>query len=169
MAKIIFHSLLNIPPFSVSCSGDRMVPEYKDIINDDGIPDVIKCGEHDAQVDIDRFKDDCDIYRILDRLTTAECDPNVVTEAMRQFRPDMFIDGVYGDMTTLPKNIHEVSKFYRDSVAFFNGLPPEVRKEYNYSVDKFFADFDNFLKKYNAGSAASSAAPSAESEVKSDE
>ena len=138
------------PPTLNVCNGNRFRTEYSESLDSDGIKIVLPSGKTDMQAYIDSFKDDCDIYKILDRLSIAECSPDVVVEAMRQFRPDMFTEGSYGDFSNMPKNIHEVSKFYRDSVSFFNNLPVEIRKDYHYSVDEFFADFDNFAKKYSS-------------------
>lgn len=150
----------NPRPLDELHNGSRMRPEFKEIISDEGIPTVIKCGEYDFQAQIDSFADECDLYKILDRLGVSDKSPDVVAEALAQFRPPMFDNMKFGDISDMPDNIHEVSKFYRDSVAFFNGLPADVRKEYNYSVDKFFANFDDFVKKYAAPSSVPSPAPS---------
>jgi len=172
MTKVCAFTRFSLPPGAVTCSGAKFQIDFSEGLTAEGIKVVSPSGKHAIQDYIDSFKEDCDIYKILDRLSLAEHSPEVVADAIQQFRPDMFKPGQYGDFSNLPKNIHEVSKFYADSVAFFNNLPVDIRKDYHYSVDEFFADFDNFVKKYAAPSAASSAAPSvAEStqEVKSNE
>lgn len=151
-------SRFNLQPVLDCSVGSPTRMTYVERIGDNGVREVVESGkEEDLQAYIDSFKDDCDIYKILDRLSIAERSPEVVLEALQQFRPDMFTEGKYGDFSDLPTNIHEVSKFYRDSVEFFEKLPGDVKAKYHYSVDEFFANFDGFLKEYGSASAPSAA------------
>ena len=77
----------------VSEVGSPEAPVFADSVDDNGVPTVIVTGKTNIDDYIQSFKDDTDIYKILDRLSLSGAQPPVVP--LEQF----------ADISNLPSNI----------------------------------------------------------------
>lgn len=112
-----------------SCSGSCEAPVFSDSFDDNGVATVIVTGTTNLDDYIQSFKDDTDIYKILDRLTLAGAELPVVP--LEQF----------GDVSGMPTNIHEALKQISYARGIFNGLSDDKRKAYNNNFNEFISDF----------------------------
>lgn len=87
-------------------------------------------GKTNVYEKIQMFKDDCDLEKILQRCT----DTGDIT-LLNQRNP-LFID-----MEDYPENIFEAHRKIKEAENTFNELPLETREKYDFSFDKFLADF----------------------------
>ena len=117
------------------CVGSPESPVFSDSFDDNGVPVVVVTGKTNLDDYIQSFKDDTDIYKILDRLSLSGVEPPVVP-----------VDS-FADITGLPDNIHEAYKQVQYARVVFNSLDADKRKEYNNNFNEFISDFgsDKFL------------------------
>lgn len=157
VSKIPFRTAYNHHIVVCHNPGRDKRTEYKQVIKD-GKPTVVVAGETDIPSLINSFLPDVDLYSILDRFHMENSNINQVVETLRSLQPSMFsYEPVFADLSTVPSNIHELSKIYHNLESFFTSLPAEVRQEYKNSTDLFVANFDSFIKKYSAPAKSESA------------
>lgn len=135
-----FFSAYNRSSFCrVSAAGSPEAPVFSDSVDDNGVPTVIVTGKTNIDDYIQSFKDDTDIYKILDRLSMSGAQPPVVP--LEQF----------ADISNVPDNIHEAYKQVEYAKVVFNSLPVDKRKEYS-SFNDFISDFgsDKFLSLFKS-------------------
>lgn len=135
-----FFSAYNRPcSCRVSAVGSPEAPVFSDSVDENGVPTVIITGKTNIDDYIQSFKDDTDIYKILDRLSLSGAQPPVVPV-------DQF-----ADLSNVPSNIHEAYKQVEYAKVVFNSLSPDKRKEYP-TFNDFISDFgsDKFLSLFKS-------------------
>lgn len=136
-------------------AGEKKAPIYKEKLvtekSEDGFPilrkKLIQVGETDIVAKIQACKDDCDVYKILDRFTGGD-----VAALHRTAH------AVYADLSAMPSNIHEAVQRVDNAVDSFMSMPAEIRQAFNNDPEeflaaakdqkKFAAPFLEFYKKY---------------------
>ena len=140
-------------------SGSRTAAIYKHQQKQEKLSDgtvvycdeLVQVGETDVYAKIQEARDDCDIYKILDRAACGD----ITAMHKVQGAPEY----AYIDTRGLPKNIHEVKKQQDEAINKFQSLPEEIRAAFDndpakfveVSADqkKFAQPFIDFYKKYS--------------------
>lgn len=101
-----------------------------------GVQELVETGKSDMYSYIQSHADSVDINKILERYKSGD-----LTVLDRQ-------KGAYLDIANAPKNLAEMYSFIRNCQTFFDGLPLEVRKEYDFNAAKFVEDIgsEKFVK-----------------------
>lgn len=112
--------------------------------------ELVKVGETDVYAKIQEARDDCDVYKILDRAACGD----IVAMRKVQGAPE----SAYVDIRGIPKNIHEVKKQQDAAINNFQSLPEEIRAAFgndpvefvkaSADKEKFAQPFIDFYKKY---------------------
>lgn len=125
-------------PDEFSRSGEKLIDEYKLIINDDGIEEVVPCGKIDWYAEIQSHADSVDIHKIIEHCTMTG-DFSEINKAV----------GQYGDTVGMPKTYAEVLNLTINAKHEFEKLSPEVRQKFNNNINQFVMEFgtDEFHKK----------------------
>ena len=136
-------------------AGEKKGPVYKEKLVTEKAEDgsdiirkkLVQVGETDIVAKIQACKDDCDVYKILDRFTGGD-----VTALHRTAH------AVYADLSEMPRNIHEAVQRVDNAMDSFMTLPVEIREAFNNDPEefvaavkdkeKFTAPFLEFYKKY---------------------
>lgn len=124
---------------------------------------LVKVGDTDLYAKIQEGKDDCDVYKIIDRFTAGD-----VSALHRKAH------GIYEDLTIMPNNIHEAAARVDQAMDDFMTLPVEIRESFGNDPEKFVSlatdapeqfkkPFLDFYKKYGVNH------EDLEKEVKEDE
>lgn len=122
----------------VSNSGEKDRPNYKPMYKDNGAYELVQDGVIHSYEDIQAWKATCDMSTIIDRYIRTG-DSNILNQRA----------GFYADVTDLPKNYVELSNMLQNADNFFNSLPAEIKKEYEFNPAIFFAkaDIDSVIAK----------------------
>lgn len=118
--------------------GDRLNPDYKLQIEDDGTENLVIVGYTDTYEVIQSHADSVDIKAIVERCTiTGDTSELYKTE------------GFYADMTIMPKNRAEALQAIAEAENVWNKLPIEAKQKFDNDVSKFFASAfsDEWYKK----------------------
>lgn len=110
--------------------GSRTKKIYSPKVNDDGSIDLYETGKEDWYGYIQSFKDSVDIHVILSKC--ANGDMSALSA----------VQGFYGDVKQFPKTKPEMLQLMIDAQRNFEKLPLDVRKEFDYDVNKFIATMD---------------------------
>lgn len=100
-------------------------------LQDDGSLQLIKAGTDDLYASIQSHKDSCDIHVLLKRYQNGDI------EALSK------VQGTYGDFTQMPKTFAEALNAMIAGEQMFNSLPVEVRKKFDFSLEKFILGMDD--------------------------
>lgn len=119
-----------------TCAGTETEPEYKLKVDKEGRRNLEIVGESNVYAKIQSFKDSCDVNYILQRFASG--DQSALSK----------VQGIYGDFTTVPTSLAELSQRVVDAENLFNNLPLDVREQFNYSPSEFFASIGS--EKFNA-------------------
>lgn len=117
--------------------GDHYINEYQEEISKDGHKELVKIGEKDIyemiQIDLESTK----IENILHAVAMGDL------QALQQK------EALYVDATTMPKNLMEAQNIVVKAKSEFEKLPLEVRKEFDYSAEKYVSEMGTkeFLEK----------------------
>lgn len=111
--------------------GCRMKDTYKMCVDENGKRELKKTGEYNLYAEIQSYKDSCSIDYILARFTNGD------ESALSR------VQGIYGDFTSMPTTLAELSQRVIDAENLFNNLPLDMRREYNFSASEFFAQLDS--------------------------
>ena len=128
MSKPKIYSMWDRPEKEPTPQGNEMEPVYELRPNEKGVKELVKTGETNIREKIQQYKDDCDISLILAR---AVIDPSVLNQ--RQ--------GFYADITEMPKSLAEAQSMIISIKNQFNALPVEERAKFDYSAEKFVAEY----------------------------
>lgn len=125
----------------VSNSGSPFRSVFKLKSMEDGSKDLVVVGQYNFQEEIESHADSVDINNILDRY--ARGDISVLNR----------VASVYGDFTTMPTTLGELSQRILDANDLFNNLDIDVRREFDFDAGKFFNSlgtekFNNVVEKY---------------------
>lgn len=110
-----------------SSSGTSVVPEYQLSIDEKGVRSLKVVGQKDLYAEIQSHKESCDVHSILKRFVNG--DASVLNQKL----------GYFADATMFPKSYAEMYQRVVDGESFFNGLPIEIRKEFNFNPVEFFS------------------------------
>lgn len=134
---------------------------YSPKFEEDGRLTLVESGTADLYAEIQSHKDSVDLYTILKRYEAGELD--VLSR----------VQGVYADVTGMPRTYAEMLQRIEDGKTVFAGLPKEVREEFNNDVNQFFAAMDgpDFYSRLGFKSDVEQPAeqPAQKEEVKKDE
>lgn len=114
---------------------------FKLKVMEDGSKDLVCVGEYNFYDEIQSHKDSVDINNILDRY--ARGDISVLNR----------VASVYGDFTSMPTTLGELSQRILDANDLFNNLDVDVRREFDFDAGKFFSSlgtekFNEVVEKY---------------------
>lgn len=132
MAKIVFFSelqrRLDGKHERRHCqSGDRIKIEYQPVYDQRGIWHLEESGKTNKYLEIQSHAESCDINILMARYRNGETD--VLSR----------IQGVYGDVSEVPRNYAEILNQQLKAEQLFKGLSPEVREKYGNSVEQFMS------------------------------
>ena len=122
-----YYSRSNLPATIAQPKCDKIVPTYGEKIDKDGKVHVVETGKTNLYEKIQASKDDTLIYNILDRFAAGD-----VSVLQRH-------QGVYADLTDMPKTLAEAQQSLITAENYFNKLPLDVRAEFNHSFSEFLA------------------------------
>lgn len=106
-------------------AGERIHTTYQLGFDDDGKRCLKPKGRVDVYNEIQSHAASVDIHVILDRFNNG--DLSVLDNGR----------GYYLDLTQFPKTYAEMVQRMADAEAYFNSLPVEERKKYNFSLEEF--------------------------------
>lgn len=107
--------------------GDPIHIEYAGRYDENGILVLDKVGETNIYNEIQSHADSVDINTIIRRYESGEID--VLNRAQ----------GLFMDVTTAPKTYAEMLNLLRRAEEVFDGLPADIRAQYDNSFEQFFA------------------------------
>lgn len=116
--------------------GSRYYNEGRVIFDPDGNMHLETGKERDRFIEIQSYKDSCDVNLMIKRYENGD-----QTALLRSNT------GVYCDISSMPKNVHDAVKLSRSVETLYNSLGDDVKKIYP-SVNDFTAAFssnDNFI------------------------
>lgn len=119
-----FFSRVNRPTTIPHPVGDGTAPVYEEFV-EDGHRVLKKIGKDNLFDFVQASKEECDIYNILLRYQRGDID--VLNRR----------EGQYLDVVGLPTNLAEAHQLMLDVERKFNSLDPEIRKNFDNSVDVF--------------------------------
>ena len=128
----MFNSRTNKPKTIPAPTGNKFANEYSMQIDEKGHKILKKVGETNVYEKIQAGLEDTLIENILTRAAMGD------TNALNR------IQGNYIDCTEMPKTLAEAQNRILLLKSEFDGLPVELRREYNFSAE----DYDNLLEKY---------------------
>ncbi|QCS36174.1 minor capsid protein [Capybara microvirus Cap1_SP_147] len=122
--------------------GKRVKKEYKMTILKDGKKELIECGETDIQNFINSFHDDTELHHVIEKYQMLQ-DPTLLN-----VHP-----GWYGDVSDFPNTLADMYRLTQNATDFFNSLPVDIRKEFNFSDTQFYASvgtdaYNDIMNKY---------------------
>lgn len=117
-------------------------------INDDGCQCLVCSGSTDKYAEIQSYREGCDLSMLLRNI-----DPKSLNNAVSSFSVDDLMNTDLVDYSSMPNSIGGLFNLVKQGENFFNGLPEDVRAEFNYSVKNFVSkfgsqEFSDILAKY---------------------
>uniref|UniRef100_A0AAU8B3K9 Internal scaffolding protein n=1 Tax=Dulem virus 135 TaxID=3145612 RepID=A0AAU8B3K9_9VIRU len=122
--------------FKSSPTGDGLVPEFA--LDEKG--ELVETGKHSLYMEIQSHRDECTVETLLARAMNGD-----LTALNKR-------DGFYGDITSVPTSISEVSRHLDDFNELKKQVPSDIlsaleKAETSEAVSKVQADFLAFLEK----------------------
>lgn len=123
----MFYSESNKPKTIPAPSGDKFRTKYKRTYDEKtGNEKQIENGKTNVYEKIQKYKESCDIYKILDRYENGE-------EAAEAIKNGLIVtpnhkEGFYGDISEMPKTIGEAIEQQEKAAKAFQSLPRELQK-----------------------------------------
>ena len=111
----------------VSNPGETEHILYAPKVDKEGNIELVEAGRENIREKINSYKESTDISIILNRVAQGDL-------SGLQVNP-----GMYGDFTTVPKTYAEFLQLEIDAHTLFDKLPLDVRKEFDFDANKFFA------------------------------
>lgn len=127
----------------VSEPGNPFIPEYEYSLDKDGKKQLVKKDTVDNIYErIQAERDSCDINKLMERFALGD------TEALNINK------GFYLDTREMPKSYFEVLKLGLEAQNYFEGLPVDLKKEFDNSYSVFFTEmgskeFEDKISSYN--------------------
>lgn len=142
----------------VSNPGNRFKPSYKGEVQDDGSIELVLDKIEDIWKNIQIEGVGASLPEIIARATAG--DPT----AFRQGQP------FYGDVVDMPKTYAEILNTVNDGKAAFEKMPIDVRRNFNFSFEEWFATYgtENWFNNMGFGNPANSSQSGVNEEVKSE-
>lgn len=112
---------------------------YKEVNDSKGRRQLVIAGRNNTYAKIQSYKDDVDIYKIVERCTNGEIqllDSNM---------------GFYADVANMPKSYNEYHNKFMEGQRIFAGLPVELKDKFGHNVNEFMNSIydKSFESKYN--------------------
>lgn len=126
MAKEIFRTAYTGRERNTTETGRPMADLYEHQIDNKGVKLLVKVGETNLYEKIQSHIEETNISNIIARVTQGD------TSMLRA-------NGVYADLTALPKNMLEARQAMQMMENVWKSLDNEIKKKYNFSVDEFIA------------------------------
>ena len=144
----MFQTQYNHAPTVANRCGSRILDDHVLCYDADGCQFLKPCGKRNIYAFIQSHKDSCDLSTILSHLDAAEVNGMITT-----FKYNDLKDAGLVDLSHAPKSLGEMHNICMQGEHLFNGLPVEIRKEFNFSVQKFVGaigtkEFDTVLQKF---------------------
>lgn len=114
-----------------TCSGSRYYTESRVIFDPDGNMHLEKGKERDRVAEIQSYKDSCDVNNLIKRYQNGD--------AAALMRDNT---GVFCDISSMPRNIHEAVKLSRDVESVYNSMGDDIKALYP-TVGDFSAAFSS--------------------------
>lgn len=112
---------------SAADSGSPVVQLYRSQFRKDGTLELIPDGEHDLYAEIQSHAASTDIQMILQRYFNG--DPAALSR----------IQGVYADVTEMPKDIHQAMQMMDTARADFARLPVDIKELFDNDANQWLA------------------------------
>lgn len=136
-----------VPPYAVDTDGK--------FVNKKNVPVLVKDEPFNVDEYIQSFKDECDIYTILEKFALTGCtDTSIINKGVMSF----------GDISELPDNVNDMNEYFEKlnkKLADFSDDTAKQILDENVSVDKIQNDLTDKINK-----AAAAAATKQKEEVK---
>ncbi|MGN1183030.1 MAG: hypothetical protein ACI4SR_08510 [Faecalibacillus sp.] len=129
-------------------SGTGIKLKYMLNIHDDGCECLECIGQHDLYAEIQSYRENCDLSLLLRNI-----DPMQLNNMMSTYSVDDLINSGFVDYSHNPTTLGGLFNLVKEGENLFNGLPEEVRREFNYSVKNFVSkfgspEFSDVINKY---------------------
>lgn len=135
-----------LPPYAVD-------PETKKILNKKSVPIFVEDEPFNIDEYIQSFKDDCDIYTILEKFALTGCtDTSLINKGVMSF----------GDISELPDNFNDLNEYFEKANKKLDSFSKDVASQI---LDESIS-IDNIQKGLNDKIAAEEAAAAKKEEVK---
>lgn len=105
-------------------------------IDDTGCQCLVCTGSTDKYAEIQSYRENCDLAMLLKNI-----DPNALNNAVSSYDVGDIINSGITDYSQMPNTIGGLFNLVKQGENLFNGLPEEVRAEFNYSVKNFVSKF----------------------------
>lgn len=87
--------------------------------------EIDKLQKRNVYEEIQAYRDACDVQKILQRYANGEID--VLNK----------VQGIYGDLVSMPKNIYEFMELERKANDHFDKLPTDIKERFDNSYSKY--------------------------------
>lgn len=112
--------------FKPSNPGTREVPQYRSIVQPDGDIKLVQDGKRYLYEEIQSYEEQCDINNIVRRYMAG--DVSALSNAQ----------GVFADLTNMPKTRQEALQSIMDAQKYFVDLPEDVKAQFGNSWEQFY-------------------------------
>lgn len=130
-----FYSRYNRPATIPAPECPKERPIYIEKIDKHGHTYLEETGKEPFYDNIQKFKDECDVYTILKRYEAG--DPNIVARLDKAF-PDGHID-----ISNFPTNLIDLKNLLGQAEVLFDCLTPTERSSYDNNVNVFLSKLSN--------------------------
>lgn len=151
---MVFRSRLSCPAATPAPVGDIYAPVYQIELDANGSKIVVEAGQTNLYDKIQSHLEQSKVENVVRRLSVGDTS---------MLRPE----GVYADVTDLPNDLAGMQNLILRIKSEFDQLPLDVRKAYDFSAEKYVADYgsDEWRKVMGIVQSADSAVPSAAGQV----
>lgn len=142
MAKLTFRTSLSDTKVFKSEPGSPYLDQYEFDFDEKGEVKRSSLHKSDKPINVhDRIQadfDSCDINNIMRRFALGDSSAINVR------------DGIYADVTKMPKTFAELFQRINDCQSLFDQLDPEVKQLFNNSYEEFWFEMTNDAKSFDA-------------------
>lgn len=122
-------------------------------VDDNGCECLVCTGQTDTYAEIQSYRENCDLAMLLRNI-----DPSALNGMVSSFTADDLVNSGIVDYAAMPKTLGAMFNLVQKGENMFNGLPEEIRREFNYSVKNFVSQFgtqsfNEILAKYASSQA----------------
>lgn len=111
----------------ITCSGNPIYPKYHAVMDKNGHYELEedKLQFRNIYEEIQSFADACNVHKILQRFINGETD--VLSK----------VQGVYGDLVSMPKTIYEFVELENKAREHFDTLDPDIKERFDNSYMQY--------------------------------
>lgn len=125
---MVFRSRLSCPDATPAPVGDIYAPVYQIELDANGSKIVVEAGQTNLYDKIQSHLEQSKVENVVRRLSVGDTS---------MLRPE----GVYADVTDLPNDLAGMQNLILRVKSEFDKLPLDVRKAYDFSAEKYVADY----------------------------